>query len=102
MLIMTDRWRLSSCLIEMAFASMSVIADDFAIKNSEIIKFLFNEELGGVNLKTKSKIFLSLVNKYNLTPCLHKIGNLQKDLNPKLSIQCMNYNESLSTQKILE
>ena len=33
----------------MAFASnMSVIADDFAINNSEIIKFLFNEELGGV------------------------------------------------------
>ncbi len=91
---------LVTCLIEMAFASnMSVITDNFEINNSEIIKVLFNEELGGVFAisKQNQKTFLSLVDKYNLTQCLHKIGNLKKDSNPKLSIQSMNYNESLST-----
>ena len=81
---MIDQMGLITCLIEMAFASnMSVITDNFEINNSEIIKVLFNEELGGVFAisKQNQKIFLSLVDKYNLTQCLYKIGNLKKDLN---------------------
>ena len=90
---------LVSCLIEMAFASnMSVIADDFEIKNSEIIKVLFNEELGGVFAISKQNqkyFYLWLINIILLHVCI-KLVIYKKDLNPKLSIQCMNYNESLS------
>ena len=65
---------------------------------NELIKFLFNEELGGVFAidKKNEKEFSKLVRKYKLDAITHKIGTISNEDKPKLNIGSCNYSKSLS------
>ena len=66
----------------MAFVSnMSVDLKNVSKKSkTELIRFLFNEELGGVFAIDKKceKEFIKLTHKYNLESITHNIGDITK------------------------
>jgi len=87
---------LITTLIEMAFASnMSVILNKFEC--NDYIKFLFNEELGGVFAISKKdeNNFLKIIKKYKLNKNIHHLGKLKLEDNPELTLKQLNYKESL-------
>ena len=73
---------LITTLIEMAFVSnMSVDLKNVSKESkTELIRFLFNEELGGIFAidKKYEKEFIKLTRKYNLEAITHNIGNITK------------------------
>ena len=91
---------LITTLIEIGFASnMSVdLTNNIKKSKNEHIKFLFNEELGGVFAidKKNEKEFLKLVRKYKLDAITHKIGTISNEDKPKFNIGSCNYSKSLS------
>ena len=89
---------LVTTLIEMAFVSnMSVDFKNVSKRSkTELIRFLFNEELGGVFAidKKYEKEFIKLTQKYNLEAITHNIGNITKKGKPMLKITAScNYSE---------
>jgi phosphoribosylformylglycinamidine synthase len=72
---------LITTIIEMGFASnMSIKLKKCNYKSNDAIKYLFNEELGGVYAVSRSnkKKFLNIVKKYNLRSMLYIISELLK------------------------
>ena len=71
---------LITTLIEMAFVSnMSVDLKNISKRSkTELIRFLFNEELGGIFAidKKYEKEFIKLIRKYNLEAITHNIGTV--------------------------
>ncbi len=91
---------LITTLIEMAFVSnMSVDLKNVSKKSKiELIRFLFNEELGGIFAidKKYEKEFIKLTRKYNLEAITNNIGNITKKGKPMLKITACNYSEPIS------
>ena len=91
---------LITTLIEMAFASnMSVDLKNVSKKSkTELIKFLFNEELGGIFAIDKKceNEFIKLTRKYCLEAITHNIGDIIKKGKPTLKIESCNYSEPIS------
>jgi phosphoribosylformylglycinamidine synthase len=89
---------LITTIIEMGFASnMSIKLKKCNLKSNDAIKYLFNEELGGVYAVSRSdkKQFLNIVKKYKLDQFIYNIGIIKKEDNPLLDISEYNYVESL-------
>ena len=65
----------------------------------DLIRFLFNEELGGIFAidKKYEKEFIKLTRKYNLEAITNNIGNITKKGKPMLKITACNYSEPIST-----
>ena len=91
---------LITTLMEMAFVSnMSVDLKNVSSKSKiELIRFLFNEELGGVFAidRKYQKEFIKLTQKYNLETTTHYIGDISKKEKPILTIASCNYSEPIS------
>tara|TARA_Y100000389_G_scaffold117775_1_gene114945 strand:+ start:433 stop:3474 length:3042 start_codon:yes stop_codon:yes gene_type:complete len=91
---------LITTLIEMGFASnMTIKLKKTNLNNDDMIKFLFNEELGGlfaISEANKDK-FIKIVKKYSLNSLVNHLGIIKKDENPLLDISECNYMESFST-----
>ena len=83
-------------LIEMAFASnMSAVVNRFDC--DDYIKFIFNEELGGVfAISNKNKDeFLRIIKKHKLNDNIYHLGKLKFDNNPALTLKQLDYKETL-------
>ena len=90
---------LITTLIEMAFVSnMSVDLKNVLKIKIELIRFLFNEELGGVFAIDKKcqKEFIKLTQKYNLEAITHDIGEISKKDKPIFKISSCKYSEPIS------
>ena len=81
---------LITSLIEIAFASnMSVDLKNVSKKSkTQLIKFLFNEELGGIFAidKKYENEFIKLTQKYSLKAITHNIGDIVKKGKPQKSM----------------